>query len=875
MVSSCVQEHIEAQFFPENVTVQGLGSITGIALSEDGPAITTSYSEVDFGLSVPKSYVLWMDLSGNSFANAKKVDATISGGKIEFGQKKFNKLLLNMGIAPDTEVAVDFRLDAYMQNEKLVNIEESVQHSNVVTASFVVYEEIKGDMEVVDVPGDYQGWAPSDYPKLFNYSYDGVIFRGVVDFQCKDESKSAANGFKFTYGGNWDSDSGNWGSADQGEAPEAGSIKLINGDGSQNIMCYGAKRYYLFELNKDELTVNKIYSFDKAGIIGLNGDWDNDVVMTYNMFFGRFWADVDIASDTEFKFRLDGAWDNNWGGNLEGLTPGGENIPIAAGQYRIYFYMNDVTVYAELNPDMYGKEEPTVEPDPVPVPAYEGWGIIGVGGDWENDVAMTQDGDIWTGYANIAAADQWKIRKDAAWDENFGGPGNDEPYVVTLGEVVNGVAGGKNMSVPADGFYKIVFDAANETITVTDGTVWGVIGDFNSWAGDAFMTLTDGKWVSPSIELQAGKGFKIRQNSGWDVNRGATGDVEPFEVTVGTAIDVVNNGKNLTVPADGKYVITYDEANETILVENALTENAWALIGTISGSNWDKDFYMTETDGVWVSEPVEIKAGDGFKVRFNNGWDVNRGASGSVEPFAFGIGDVIEATHNGKNLTVKEDGTYTVVYDANTEKIFLQGWSVIGQVNGANWDKDVIMTPDGNGVWESPVFSVEGGFKIRFGAAWDVNRGAPGDVEPYIITAAEQIDATQNGKNLGVNAEDGAYYKIIYDSTSEKLTVLNCSWSVIGQVNGANWDKDVVMYSQADGTFLSDPFTVEGGFKIRFNRGWDINRGATGDVEPYIVTLGTALDVVNNGKNLGIDAPAGQYVISYNKAGETLTVSAK
>ena len=83
------------------------------------------------------------------------------------------------------------------------------------------------------------------------------------------------------------------------------------------------------------------------------------------------------------------------------------------------------------------------------------------------------------------------------------------------------------------------------------------------------------------------------------------------------------------------------------------------------------------------------------------------------------------------------------------------------------------------------------------------------------------------------------------------------------------------MYSQADGTFLSDPFTVEGGFKIRFNRGWDINRGATGDVEPYIVTLGTTLDVVNNGKNLGIDAPAGQYVISYNKAGETLTVSAK
>ena len=818
MVSSCVQEHIEAQFFPENVTVQGLGSITGIALSEDGPAITTSYSEVDFGLSVPKSYVLWMDLSGNSFANAKKVDATISGGKIEFGQKKFNKLLLNMGIEPDTEVAVDFRLDAYMQNEKLVNIEESVQHSNVVTASFVVYEEIKGDMEVVDVPGDYQGWAPSDYPKLFNYSYDGVIFRGVVDFQCKDESKSAANGFKFTYGGNWDSDSGNWGSADQGEAPEAGSIKLINGDASQNIMCYGAKRYYLFELNKDELTVNKIYSFDKAGIIGLNGDWDNDVVMTYNMFFGRFWADVDIASDTEFKFRLDGAWDNNWGGNLEGLTPGGENIPIAAGQYRIYFYMNDVTVYAELSPDMYGKEEPTVEPDPVPVPAYEGWGIIGVGGDWEKDVAMTQDGDIWTGYANIAAADQWKIRKDAAWDENFGGPGNDEPYVVTLGEVVNGVAGGKNMSVPADGFYKIVFDAANETITVSDATVWGLIGDFNEWGGDTFMTEVDGKWVSPVVELTGG--WKIRKNSGWDDNRGGT--FAEFD----TPFEAVSDGDNIDC-GTGKFIVTYDPATETITVANAA--KSWGVVGDFCG--WGDDVDMFEVmPGVWVSPAIDLTSG-GWKVRFDDGWDINRGgATPSAQ------GELVAAVPDGDNLTL--EGTFRVVYNANNETIGTLGFGITGSVAscGLNWDNDIPMNLAADGKYYSiPVaLSTADQIKVRWNAGWDINRGGA-------CTAADvEFDAVENGDNITAPA-DGTYM-IVYDPATEKLTLSTLFWGLIGDFN--SWGADTFMLPLGEGKWAAYNQTLAGGWKFRQSALWAVNFGGE------YAAIGTPFEVRQDGPNI-------------------------
>lgn len=844
--TSCVQEHIDAQFFPENVTDQTLGTIAGTELSEAGPDITTTYTEVDFGLSVPTSYTLWMDLSGNNFANAKKVDATISDGNISFAQKKFNKTLLNLGVTPDTDVAVDFRLDAYMQNEKLSNIEEYARQSNVVTATFHVYEEIKGDLPVVDVPGDYQGWAPSDYPKLFSYSYDEIIYRGVVDFQCKKEDGSAANGFKITGGGNWDNDSGNWGSAAQGEAAEAGSVQLVNGDGSQNIVCYGANRYYLFEFNKDALTLTKIMSFDKVGIIGLNGDWDNDVVMTYNMYMGRFWADVDLAADTEFKFRLDGGWDNNWGGDLEALQGGGANIPVAAGQYRVYFYMNDVTLYCELDPSMYGKDEPTIDEPDEPDPAYEGWGIIGVGGDWENDIAMTQDGGVWTGYATLTAEDTWKLRKDAAWDENFGGifSALDTPFAA--------VAGGDNIAVGAEGFYKIVLNTNDNTITISNGEVWSLIGNFNEWAGDTDMVLTDGKWVSPAVNLTAG--WKLRHNHSWDDNRGGV-----FEA-LDTPFAVTNGGADIDC-GEGEFIVTYDPAAETITVTKAFPSNIWSVIGGFEASGWNNDVKMTLLEGaykLWVSDPVELKAGDEFKVRYNRDWGVNRGAEATLE-----YGNIAQVSQDGANLKAAEDGTYIIVYSEELECIFFQGWSVIGQISGSNWDKDFPMAPvydeeEGRCLgWMSDVLNNNEGdqFKIRYNAGWDINRGGA------FSEFAENFPVTLNGDNI--SAPGCKYIFVTYSVDDDSIYVGRADWSIIGGFN--EWNGDVVMFETQKGIYERSLTLSEASeIKIRKDRAWDVDRG--GDMS----ALGEAFDAVQGGHNISLEA--GTYYISYDSVNEKLTI---
>ena len=73
-------------------------------------------------------------------------------------------------------------------------------------------------------------------------------------------------------------------------------------------------------------------------------------------------------------------------------------------------------------------------------------------------------------------------------------------------------------------------------------------------------------------------------------------------------------------------------------------KNAWGVIGGICGTSWDTDFPMTlVSEGTYESAPLELKAGEEFKVRQGAAWDVN-----------FGV------EFNGANIVVETDGTYIV-----------------------------------------------------------------------------------------------------------------------------------------------------------------------------------------------------------------------
>ncbi len=167
----------------------------------------------------------------------------------------------------------------------------------------------------------------------------------------------------------------------------------------------------------------------------------------------------------------------------------------------------------------------------------------------------------------------------------------------------------------------------------------------------------------------------------------------------------------------------YKEALAGIIDMPADEATAMTVIGAIAGTNWDTDFEMTQKpEGTWyTTEPIELKKGDEFKVRMGKSWDVNFGADNKV---------------NGPNVVVEEDGWYFIKVVVNaglTEGVISleknspsTGWTVIGAIAGANWDKDFDMELQADGTYKSiDAFDLEAGaeFKVRQGQNWDNSWG--------------------------------------------------------------------------------------------------------------------------------------------------------
>ncbi len=237
------------------------------------------------------------------------------------------------------------------------------------------------------------------------------------------------------------------------------------------------------------------------------------------------------------------------------------------------------------------------------------------------------------------------------------------------------------------------------------------------------------------------------------------------------------------------------------------------------------------------------------------------------------------ARDNGRNGHVDSQGTITIsgfevvipVVQGNPWVEFTEKskWSLIGSIastgNGWNADEPAYMTPDGTKhVVKNIKLTPDDQFKFRFDAKWDDNRGAPGDVEPYVMNAGDEVEATPNGKNLGVAAEGN--YDILYDSASETITVTEAfqtypgfdeksTWGVTGAVasRGLNWDKDVSMITDGEWHVAEGVELTKGDqFKFRNNQKWDENFGAPGDTEPFVVTIDGEVSAVANGKNLAV-----------------------
>lgn len=886
-------------YVPENAVAPVLNSIdvAQSVLVEDGTYGTAKFTPADYGMNFAVQYVLFADPLSSDFSSEKRVASlNYSAGmdpQISIPANALNSILISAGLPANEETVVNFRIKSVVQGESgaVSGIADLV--SNGLSSKVTPFEAEK-EYPKVWLPGSANGWSHQKCQHLFNFAEDEVKYQGVTDFG----EDHASNQFKLTGAAGWDNDTGNWGVSDPSAAAESASITLLNGS-NDNITQYTANRYYHFTFDKPSLGLKMDYGFNQVGVIGLNGDWDNDIVMQMNSK-QVFYADVDVAAATEFKFRLDAAWGTNWGGSMEDLKNNGDNIPIEAGKYRIYLNINNSDkVTCSLNPDMYGKDED--EGGEEPQPAFEGWSLIGIGGDWENDVDMAQAGEFWfIKNLTIAATDQFKFRKAHDWAENIGAPGDVEPFVVTLGQSYEGVAGGKNLGVPADGTYDLYVNPTTKVFYVMEPGVvpaeiatWGLVGsNINNWGEtpDLVMEFENDLLVRKNVTLTTGSQFKLRYQNNWDVNRGAPGSVEPYIMTADKGIRATAGGKNLGVAEDGSYDIWYDVVNEIIYVvkAGAALPQTWGVVGDFTSWGEKPDVAMVEEDGMIVARNIALQTTNQYKVRFNKDWGVNRGAPGDVEPFVITLGEPLAATAGGKNMAVPEDGMFDIYYDQTNELLYtvkagekpntgepqpVDTWGLVGDFN--SWSNDIVMT-ESNGVFTG--FAVIGykddntvqKFKIRKNAAWDVSVGG------NLVSLDTPFEAvSENGPDIVV-PEIGAY-KVVYDTTAKTITVSKIQgWSVIGAVGGSNWDKDFVMTFDGHSKWVSEPIAMTDAskFKVRFNSSWDDVNTRGAEAEGFAFTAGTAFKVVSPGKDIAAPA-AGTYTVTFDTAAEEVTVAAE
>ena len=750
--ASCTQEHIDVQYIPENAVAPVLGDIQGCELQDGGADIVVEYTKADFGVATNKAHTLYVSKS-EDMADMKKVDATFGDTTITMTQAKINIAALDFAAAGE-QVDMYFAVVANLNTDKGAAVAGTELQSNVVKATFKSYVADILPTEKFDkvwVIGDYCGWAHDKTQFLFDYNSTGTTYSGVVDFADAEGVSKAANGFKLTGIAGWD-DSCNWGEETKAEAAdEPASVQLITGGGSQDIKRF-AKRFYGFEFDKTTLVLKKSWGADQIGIIGLNGDWDNDIVMEYNPKWTRFYADIEAPADTEMKFRADAASDLNWGVDC---ANGGDNIKVAAGNYRVYF--NPATGLIEFNAKNYGTEEDTANgggttPEPEPGLEENRWGVVGTINSWGGtpDLYMNEVGEnlyVRMGVA-LTADDQFKVRFNNGWDVNAGAAGDVEPFAVTVGEELALVAGGKNLSAPA-GTYDIYFNIEDYKMWVmpqgeTPGGVevktLKIYGDVsatgwtncNAWIWDAAgANYTGGNWPGEALSMEGD--YYV-----WNV---------PASLMGATVNVIFNNGSEQTVDINGvelkdNVIITLTEKDAngkwlaTINGEAPVTPEPpavkeYGLVGSFTSWGGSPDIKFTDAgNGCYTLMGQPLTTEDAFKVRLYGVWDdtENYGleTAGTVN-----INEAITLITSGGSgdMKVAVSGTYDLYFYPATFTLYVmtQGtapeidtpavqYGLVGEFNGWGGSSDILFTDYQNGYLAVTNVALEAGkgFKVRF-----------------------------------------------------------------------------------------------------------------------------------------------------------------
>ena len=353
---------------------------------------------------------------------------------------------------------------------------------------------------------------------------------------------------------------------------------------------------------------------------------------------------------------------------------------------------------------------------------------------------------------------------------------------------------------------------------------------------------------------------------------------------------VAGGGDNIAAYTTHRfYSLTLDKATPK-LIKN-FSFNQIGVIGSFNG--WAADVVMNfNAEKQRFYADVEFAEDGQFKLRADADWALNWGAEAFGMTVSNGDGNleakagsyrIYANMNNPAAMTIelnagmygKEEpvGGTTTPDTPEPEPTPVLGWGLVGEYNGWGAEADVMLTSDGTFLAAKGV-ALSGQVKFRKDGGWDVNFGAPGDVEPVEIAVNTELELVAGGKNFTI--AEGTY-DVYLDEANAKAWFINdgsypgggaapeaSEWGIVGQVNG--WAApDITMYKTAtEGLFVAYKVEMpDGGFKIRANGEWNdaANYGlaAAGPVE-----VDHVYDLICSGGSGDMTLVAGTYDIWFD-----------
>ena len=295
--------------------------------------VTFTWSAADYGYYAAVSYALYC-VYGEADPYQVGESATTS---YTLTKEALNNALVNeKGLAVPAE-ATSTVFFYVVSSISTASDSDYTKQSNVIALDITTMKSTSAPWvrRPLYVPGAHQGWLPAVAPVLWENGENSDIYEGPVYLVQADGAATCE--FKFTDAPNWDG--GNFGTD---------LDALENGGGSGNLKTAAGTYWIKVTLEPDHSTGSvKLTPISCIGVIGTAiGGWgdEDDLAMTlaglpddytaegaadmHNAAVNaQIWEAVcDDCAGGEFKFRLDHAWAQNWGGDAAHLNPNGDNI---------------------------------------------------------------------------------------------------------------------------------------------------------------------------------------------------------------------------------------------------------------------------------------------------------------------------------------------------------------------------------------------------------------------------------------------------------------------------------------------------------------------------------------------------------------------